>query len=37
MAVHWMRVVLVHGVMDTDKLSFLGLTIDYGLWEWLQD
>ena len=30
---HWQRVGFVHGVMNTDNLSILGLTIDYGpLW-----
>lgn len=27
---HWMSVGFVHGVMNTDNLSLLGLTIDYG-------
>lgn len=27
---HWMRIGFVHGVMNTDNLSLLGLTIDYG-------
>jgi serine/tyrosine/threonine adenylyltransferase len=27
---HWMRVGFVHGVMNTDNMSILGLTIDYG-------
>jgi len=27
---HWMRIGFVHGVMNTDNLSILGLTIDYG-------
>jgi len=27
---HWQRVGFVHGVMNTDNLSVLGLTIDYG-------
>ena len=27
---HWMRVGFVHGVMNTDNLSILGFTIDYG-------
>jgi serine/tyrosine/threonine adenylyltransferase len=27
---HWMRVGFVHGVMNTDNMSVLGLTIDYG-------
>jgi uncharacterized protein YdiU (UPF0061 family) len=30
MIVHWMRVGFVHGVMNTDNMSILGLTIDYG-------
>ncbi|WP_192820418.1 YdiU family protein [Rufibacter sp. LB8] len=28
--VEWMRVGFVHGVMNTDNMSILGLTIDYG-------
>lgn len=28
--VEWMRVGFVHGVMNTDNMSVLGLTIDYG-------
>ena len=28
--VHWQRVGFVHGVMNTDNMSILGLTIDYG-------
>ncbi len=35
--VHWMRVGFVHGVMNTDNLSILGLTIDYGPYGWLDD
>ena len=27
---HWMSVGFVHGVMNTDNMSILGLTIDYG-------
>jgi len=30
MIVDWMRVGFVHGVMNTDNMSILGLTIDYG-------
>ena len=30
MIAHWMRVGYVHGVMNTDNMSILGLTIDYG-------
>lgn len=33
---HWMRVGFVHGVMNTDNLSVLGLTIDYGPYGWLE-
>ncbi|MDQ7989563.1 MAG: YdiU family protein [Candidatus Dactylopiibacterium sp.] len=32
---HWLRVGFVHGVMNTDNLSLLGLTIDYGPYGWL--
>jgi len=35
--VHWMRVGYVHGVMNTDNMSVLGLTIDYGPYGWLED
>jgi serine/tyrosine/threonine adenylyltransferase len=31
---HWMRVGFVHGVMNTDNMSILGLTIDYGPYGW---
>ena len=37
MVVHWMRVGFVHGVMNTDNLSVLGLTIDYGPYGWLEN
>lgn len=37
MVCHWMRVGFVHGVMNTDNLSILGLTIDYGPYGWLED
>ncbi|TQV86541.1 protein adenylyltransferase SelO [Aliikangiella coralliicola] len=36
MVVHWMRVGFVHGVMNTDNISVLGLTIDYGPYGWLE-
>ena len=36
MSVHWMRVGFVHGVMNTDNMSVLGLTIDYGPYGWLE-
>jgi uncharacterized protein YdiU (UPF0061 family) len=37
MVVAWMRVGFVHGVMNTDNMSVLGLTIDYGPYGWLED
>jgi uncharacterized protein YdiU (UPF0061 family) len=37
MIVHWMRVGFVHGVMNTDNMSVLGLTIDYGPYGWIDD
>ena len=37
MVVHWLRVGFVHGVMNTDNMSILGLTIDYGPYGWLED
>ena len=36
MVVHWQRVGFVHGVMNTDNMSILGLTIDYGPYGWLE-
>jgi len=36
MIVDWMRVGFVHGVMNTDNMSVLGLTIDYGPYGWLE-
>ena len=36
MVAHWMRVGFVHGVMNTDNMSLLGLTIDYGPYGWLE-
>jgi uncharacterized protein YdiU (UPF0061 family) len=33
----WMRVGFVHGVMNTDNMSILGLTIDYGPYSFLDD
>jgi uncharacterized protein YdiU (UPF0061 family) len=33
---HWMRVGFVHGVINTDNMSILGLTIDYGPYGWLE-
>ena len=37
MIVGWMRVGFVHGVMNTDNMSILGLTIDYGPYGWLDN
>jgi len=37
MVAHWIRVGFVHGVMNTDNMSLLGLTIDYGPYGWLED
>jgi len=35
--VDWMRFGFVHGVMNTDNMSILGLTIDYGPYGWVDD
>ena len=37
MVAHWIRVGFVHGVMNTDNMSILGLTIDYGPYGWIDD
>ncbi|MGZ5051198.1 MAG: protein adenylyltransferase SelO [Methylobacter sp.] len=37
MIVHWQRVGFVHGVMNTDNMSVLGQTIDYGPYGWLDN
>ena len=37
MIIHWQRVGFVHGVMNTDNMSVLGQTIDYGPYGWLED
>jgi uncharacterized protein YdiU (UPF0061 family) len=36
MVTEWMRVGFVHGVMNTDNMSILGLTIDYGPYGWIE-
>lgn len=36
MVAHWQRIGFVHGVMNTDNMSILGLTIDYGPYGWLE-
>ena len=35
--VEWQRIGFVHGVMNTDNMSILGLTIDYGPFSFLDD
>jgi uncharacterized protein YdiU (UPF0061 family) len=35
--VEWQRVGFVHGVMNTDNMSILGLTIDYGPYSFVDD
>jgi uncharacterized protein YdiU (UPF0061 family) len=37
MVAEWMRVGFVHGVLNTDNMSILGLTIDYGPYGWIDD
>jgi serine/tyrosine/threonine adenylyltransferase len=37
MVMEWMRVGFVHGVMNTDNMSILGLTIDYGPYGFLDN
>ena len=37
MVAEWMRVGFVHGVMNTDNMSVLGLTIDYGPYGWIDN
>lgn len=37
MVAHWMRVGFVHGVMNTDNMSILGLTMDYGPYGWVDN
>ena len=37
MVAHWMRVGFVHGVMNSDNMSILGLTIDYGPYGWIDN
>jgi len=36
MVIAWQRIGFVHGVMNTDNMSILGLTIDYGPYGWLE-
>ena len=37
MLAQWMRVGFVHGVMNTDNMSILGLTMDYGPYGWVDN
>tara|TARA_R110000737_G_scaffold194613_1_gene215746 strand:- start:1034 stop:2614 length:1581 start_codon:yes stop_codon:yes gene_type:complete len=37
LVVDWMRVGFVHGVMNTDNMSIIGETIDYGPYGWIDD
>lgn len=37
MVIGWLRVGFVHGVMNTDNMSILGLTIDYGPYSFMDD
>lgn len=37
MIIDWQRVGFVHGVMNTDNMSILGQTIDYGPYGWLEN
>lgn len=34
---HWMALGFVHGVMNTDNCSVLGLTLDYGPYGWVEE
>ena len=36
LVIHWQRVGFVRGVLNTDNMSVLGLTIDYGPYGWLE-
>jgi len=35
--IHWQRVGFVHGAMNTDNMSIIGQTIDYGPYGWLEN
>jgi uncharacterized protein YdiU (UPF0061 family) len=37
MVAQWMSLGFVHGVMNTDNMSVLGLTIDYGPYGWVEE
>ena len=37
LVIHWQRIGFVHGVLNTDNMSIIGLTMDYGPYGWLDD
>ncbi len=37
LVVNWMRVGFVHGVLNTDNMSIIGETIDYGPYGWIDN
>jgi uncharacterized protein YdiU (UPF0061 family) len=37
LVVQWLRVGFVHGVMNTDNMSIMGLTLDYGPYGWIDN
>jgi uncharacterized protein YdiU (UPF0061 family) len=37
LAAHWMRIGFVHGVLNTDNMSVLGLSIDYGPYGFVEE
>ncbi|MCA8837991.1 MAG: YdiU family protein [Proteobacteria bacterium] len=37
LVVHWQRVGFVHGVLNTDNMSVLGETVDYGPYGWMEE
>ncbi len=37
LVVEWLRVGFVHGVMNTDNMSIIGVTIDYGPYGWVDN
>ncbi len=37
LVIHWMRVGFVHGVLNTDNMSIIGETIDYGPYGWIDN
>jgi uncharacterized protein YdiU (UPF0061 family) len=37
LVVEWLRVGFVHGVLNTDNMSIIGLTIDYGPYGWMDN